>query len=172
MTIKTATATTTNQQPVCPDTLTPACCCDIDDDCSDGDDDWCCPAAGHCVAKDSDCKYICTHDEDLEAHPLHDNGGADSDGGAGNNGAKQQSRRPRCSAEFTQQGEAPTCTNGADALCCDIDGSCLDGDDDWCTCDALTLQLYTACMPTILKERLYTDYETDSTRVPWLLYRL
>jgi len=34
--------TTSGQAPTCPDGG-PACCCDVDDDCSDGDDDWCCP---------------------------------------------------------------------------------------------------------------------------------
>ena len=108
-----ASTATRWRAPICPLTGVPACCCDIDDDCTDGDDDWCCDTAGrHCVAHPDTCKFICTHDADADA--------------PGSNG------RAACSPDYTQQGEAPACADGNDALCCDPDGSCLDGDDDWC----------------------------------------
>ena len=61
---------------------------------------------------------MCTHDvDDMHAHDRE---------------VGDKRSRPKCSLHFTQQGEAPTCGDGRDALCCDKDGSCLDGDDDWC----------------------------------------
>ena len=38
----------------------------------------------------------------------------------------------RTTCEEGTSGLPPTCEDGSRACCCDVDGTCVDGDDDWC----------------------------------------
>jgi hypothetical protein len=127
-------APTTTNKPlriIC-STGVPACCCDIDGECmSDGTDDWCCPEAGHCVEGHA-CKFVCTHNKATPAFPDTEGGpgGGGREGGTGATPMHNKNKRKQCTLPF--QGEPPLCSSGQPALCCDPDGSCLDGDDAWC----------------------------------------
>ena len=80
-------------------------------------------ASMHSMCTGADDKYFCTHDQ-----------------GAYRFKFKCITLETRTSTTTTSQGVAPTCSSGLQACCCDSDGDCTDGTDDWCCPNSLPAQ--------------------------------
>ena len=73
-------------------------------------------------------------DDHHDHHDNHDDDALAHDSCAESAGNFLCSHDPnyRTTCEEGTSGMPPTCEDGSRACCCDVDGTCVDGDDDWC----------------------------------------